>query len=172
MKTIERKSSKLEATRELFAPYIEQIKKDFYEVFPRGFINAGIRQSIGSPHLYIGFGLIGDIKDQSHRIVENDPMHHKMIGFFSDSDYYAEPGLDDKIELTSLISGIMIEPPKDSYLAMGRVKTPFRKSTMSIEKQVPKLKKYFSKIGQLVLDNKDNLYKKDIDTLKYLSLKP
>lgn len=164
------KQDGLKKTQEVFAPYIEQIEKDFYKVFPNGFINIGIERVVGSPYLYIGFGLIGDKKDQSHGIVENDPMHHKMIGHFASNDYYAEHSIDEKIELESLISGIMVEPT-EKYLAMSRVKTSFRKSTAPIAKQVPKLKKYFSEIGQLVLDNKDKLYKKDIKE-KYLDIKP
>lgn len=172
MKSInEMKEDSLVKTKELFAPYVEEIKKDFYKVFPNGFIHADISRIVGSPHLYIELRLIGDREDQTNKIVDNDPMHHKLMGHFASSDYYAEHQLDDKIELTSLMSGISIDPPKDSYLAMGRVKTPFRKSTMSIAKQVPKLKKYFSKLGKLVLDNKDNLYKKDIKD-KYLDIKP
>jgi hypothetical protein len=165
------KIDSLAKTQELFAPYMEEIEKDFYKVFPNGYIYAKIVRSVGSPHLYIHFGLIGNMIDQSNGIIDNDPMQHKLMGHFRSSDYYAEHSLDDNIELSSLSSGISIDPPKDSYLVMGRVRTPFRKSTMPIAKQVPKLKKYFSELGKLVLANKDNLYKKDIKD-KYLDIRP
>jgi len=79
-----------------------------------------------------------------------------------------EEGAD--LEFSVLSSGISINPPTGSYLAMGKVKTKLTnvKKGGTLEKFDKKLKVWFPKLRKLFDDNKDNIYQVDKIEPKYL----
>ena len=152
-------------TQNFYSDDITQIEKDFLSVFPNGKINVRIYNGIGDPCLAINALLIGNKDDQSNGIIDNDPLNIKFIGFLSKKF----PNKNDKFVFEKIMGGLSIQPEEGSYMAMGRVKLPFRKSTNTMTKQVAKLKKFWVTVGQAVLDNKDNLHKKDLKN-EYLTV--
>ena len=83
-----------------------------------------------------------------------------FLGFIKDNG---------QIELENTQGVLWVNPPKDSFLAMGRVKALKRKQTTTLDKHVVNLEKHYKKVAKIFDDNKDNLYKKDIDK-KYLKV--
>ena len=151
--------------QDLYSESLKDLKDKYYSIFPNGKISAKVYSGIGDPVLSVSFLLIGKVEDQSSRIVDNDPVITKFIAHLPK----VHPTKDTKFQIERLMGDLSIEPPKDSYLAMGRVKLPYRKSTGNINKQITNLDKYFKKVGQAVIDNKDNMYKKDIKP-EYLNI--
>ncbi|MCP4521006.1 MAG: hypothetical protein GY827_04820 [Cytophagales bacterium] len=159
------KMSIIEEYKELYAEEITRFKKETKKIFPNAHVEMFVYNGIGDPTLIVNFRLIEDKKDQSHQNVDNDPVYTTFIGHLP----VVHPDKDTKFKLERLRGDLSVQPPEDSYLAMGRVKLPYRKSTGNIAKQTDKLIAYFKKVGKAVLDNQDNLYKKDIDN-KYLDI--
>jgi hypothetical protein len=151
--------------QDLYAPDLQELKDNFYSIFPNGKISAQVFNGIGDPTLGISFYMIGERTDQSHNIVDNDPVHTKFIAHLPK----IHPTKETKFKVEYLMGGLSVKPEEGSFMAMGRVKLPYRKSTGDISKQVKNLTKYFKKVGQAVIDNKDNLYKKDLKS-KYLTI--
>lgn len=152
--------------QDLYADALETLKGNFKKIFPNGKINARVYSGLGDPTLSVSFYMIGDKEGQSNGIIDNDPVITKFMAHLP--SVHPEKGTKFKIE--RLMGGLSIQPEEGSYMAMGRVKLPYRKSTGDIKKQVANLTKYFKTVGQAILDNKDNLYKKDLDK-KYLDIK-
>jgi len=156
----------IEEYKDLYAAPLERLKGKIEKIFPNAKFDAAVYSGLGSPTLSTSFYLISDKKDQSHGIVDNDPVVTKFIAHLPE----VHPTKDTKFKLELLMGGLYIEPqPHESYLAMSRIKLPYRKSTGTIDNQVDKLVKYFKGVGQTILDNKDKLYKKDIKD-KYLKI--
>ena len=151
--------------QELYAESFDKLKTDINKVFPNGKFSVSVYNGLGSPVLGLSFYMISDIKDQSHQIIGNDPVETKFIAHLP----MTHPSKDIKFKLERLMGDLYVKPPEGSYLAMGRVKLPYRKSTGDITKQSANLVKYFKKVGQAIIDNTDNLYKKDLDK-KYLDI--
>lgn len=155
----------IEEYKELYSEPLERLEKGVKKIFPNAKISAQVYNGIGSPTLGITFYLISDRDDQTNKIVDNDPAVTKFIAHLP----MEHPTKDTKFKLEKLMGGLYIEP-EEKYLAMSRVKLPYRKSTGNIDKQVDKVIKYFKGVGQTILDNKDKLYKKDIKD-KYLDIR-
>ena len=148
--------------QELYAEPLQRLKDSIKEIFPNAKFDAQVYSGLGSPTLSTSFYLISQREDQTNLIVDNDPIITKFIAHLPE----VHPTKDTKFKLELLQGGLYIEP-QEKYLAMSRVRIPFRKSTGTIDKQVDKLVKYFKGVGQTIIENKDVLYKKDIKD-KYL----
>ena len=92
----------------------EQLISTFKSVFPNGYINVS-KGCLGGESLYVTIGLIGKTEDCAYNIRHNDPM---MIQFVV-TGIVLELGIGG--------AGIYTKPEVGSYLAMGKVKFPFRK---------------------------------------------
>tara|TARA_B100000768_G_C11230131_1_gene354678 strand:- start:304 stop:840 length:537 start_codon:yes stop_codon:yes gene_type:complete len=152
--------------QDLYEESIQRLISSVQNIFPNGKINAKVYSGIGDPTLSISFYLINNKADQSSGIVDNDPVVTKFIAHLPK---VSEPSKDVKFKLELLMGGLSLEPEEGSYMAMSRLRLPFRKSNATIDKQVDKLIKYFKNVGQTILDNKEKLYKKDILD-KYLDI--
>jgi len=159
------KQNIIQEYKDLYSSDLETLKSNFYKIFPNGKIGASIYSGIGDPVFSITFVLIGNDNDQSNRIIDNDPVITKFISHLP----MVHPTKDTVFQIERLMGDLYVQPPENSFLAMGRVKLPYRKSTGTMTKQIQNLTKYFKFVGQSVLDNKDNLAKKDIDK-KYLNI--
>jgi len=151
--------------KELYSEPLQKLKDSVKQIFPNAKFSAEVYQGFGSPTLSTSFYLISEREDQSHNIVDNDPVVTKFIAHLPK----VHPTKDIKFKLELLRGGLYLEPSEGSYLAMERLKIPFRKSTGTIDKQVDKLVKYFEVVGKTILENKDSIYKKDIKD-KYLEI--
>lgn len=154
-----------EEYKELYSEPLQKLKDSVKQIFPNAKFSAEVYQGFGSPTLSTSFYLISEREDQSHNIVDNDPVVTKFIAHLPK----VHPTKDIKFKLELIRGGLYLEPSEGSYLAMERLKIPFRKSTGTIDKQVDKLVKYFKGVGKTILENKDSIYKKDIKD-KYLEI--
>ena len=154
-----------EEYKELYSEPLKKLKERVQGIFPNAKFSAEVYAGFGSPTLSTSFYLISEREDQSHNIVDNDPVVTKFIAHLPK----VHPTKDIKFKLELLRGGLYLEPSEGSYLAMERLKIPFRKSTGTIDKQVDKLVKYFKGVGKTILENKDVIYKKDIKD-KYLEI--
>ena len=145
---------------EKYSKELKAIENSYLKHFPNGDIKAYFKTSIGDPSLYIRSVLIKDKKDQSSGIFDNDPFRMNFIGFIR---------TDGTIELENTQGSIYINPPKNSFLAMTSVKVLKRKQTTTLDKHVINIAKHYKKAAKVFNENKDNLYKKDIDK-KYLKV--
>ena len=152
--------------QDLYSDDLQKLKDNYTSIFPNGKINARVYSGIGNPTLSVSFLLIGNNEDQSNGIVDNDPIITKFIAHLPCIE---SPSKETKFKVERLVGDLSIRPPEGSYLAMGRVRLPYRKSTGDIGKQIQNLTKYFKKVGQTVIDNKYNLYNKNINQ-KYLDI--
>jgi hypothetical protein len=154
-----------EEYKELYSEPLKKLKEGVQGIFPNAKFSAEVYAGFGYPTLSTSFYLISEREDQSHNIVDNDPVVTKFIAHLP----RIHPTKDTKFKLELMRGGLYLEPSEGSYLAMERLKIPFRKSTGAIDKQVDKLVKYFEVVGKTILENKDGLYKKDIKD-KYLEI--
>jgi len=62
-------------------------------------------------------------------------------------------------EAVNLTGSISTKPEEGSYMAMSRVKTPFRKTKGDAKKILKAFETFFPRLKKLVNDNRDNIYK-------------
>ena len=155
----------IEEYKDLYASSIQTLKDKVNTIFPNAKINASVYSGIGEPTFSVSFYLIGEKADQSYQIVDNDPMLCKFIAHLP----CEHPTKDTKFKLERLMGSLSLKPEEGSYFAMDSLKITHRKSTGNIDKQVDNLVKYFTKGAKTLIENKDNLYKKDINP-KYLEV--
>lgn len=131
----------------------------FKEKFPNGHIALNCRIGFGNePTLSISLGLIKDVKDCSNAIRHNDPMHHVFMIFTEPSGVF---------EASTTISGLYVNPPKDSYLVMQSIKTKYRKTTGNSEKLLKAFKQFIRRLRVLVDTERENIYAVDEIDPKY-----
>lgn len=133
-------------------PDFEKIRdaaeKAFKKEFPNGWISSNIGRLIDSYSLVIDLGVVSDHSQLTSRIVRNDPVYHKFM--ITDEGKH--------FEARNLIGDISINPPEGSYLAMGRVKTKFRKTKGDADKIIKTFDVFFGRLKKLVKDNEANIY--------------
>jgi len=131
----------------------QEIKNEFYTVFPNGWFGGGVSKSTfgDNENISFDFGLV-DRDCLPSRILLNDPVHHKFF-------IYVEP--DGQLESSTLQSVISVNPPADSYLAMGRVKTKYRKTTGDHAKILKSFQRFFGRLKTLVVENESNIYQRN-----------
>ena len=127
---------------------MDGISKAFSKYFPHGWkiVRQGNGLSADSIHVYIG--LVGDTTELPSGIRENDPMFHSWILFPDKKGWSAE----------SSQGSLAINPPEGSYLAMGSVKTKWRKTKGDNNKMVKTFDTFFKRLKALVKENESNIY--------------
>jgi len=128
----------------------DKIKHEFKTVFPNGWMASHVGHGLNGKNIYIQFGLV-DREQLSSKILNNDPVHHKFL-IFADTD---------KLESNCLQSGISINPEAGSYMAMGTVKTKYRKTTGNHNRILKSFKTFFPRVKQLVTENEANIYQRE-----------
>jgi len=146
--------------------FIKQVEKDFHSHFPNGYININYGTGGLTEHISGTFGMIGNLKDNTHGIAGNDKMKHGFIMF---------PVNKERTLWSFKVSGsscIYIKPAPDSYNAMDRIKTKLgNNSKITLDKAEVKFRKFFKKLSDLMKENKQNIFGvEDIDK-KYLVFK-
>jgi len=128
--------------------FCHSVETEFKKHYPESFITCGFYKGIGvAENLHVNFGLFSK-EDWPNTIFENDPMSHKYLGH----------GGTDTFELVPLSFNLAVNPSKDSYYAMERVKTGARKKTGDLVALDKYFKNYFKKLKGIVKENKDNIY--------------
>lgn len=128
-----------------------ELKNIFSNSFKNGFFDCSANDTlITSGAVYLG--MIGKIEDQSHRIEHNDPIHHIF------KVYPHQKGFTIK----RLTGSLDIQPEKGSFYAMRHISPKFNKYSGSSDKIKLKFQKYITELKQLVLENRNNLYKTDV----------
>jgi hypothetical protein len=144
--------------------FIDSVTNKFHKHFPNGFINLKYSEKF-SVSISGTFGMIGDIKDQSNKIVQNDKMYHAFIMFLEDE----EKGI---WSFKTSSSKIYINPAEDSYNAMDSVKTKMgNNSKLTLEKADKKMEKFFKKLSDLMEEHKDEIFGVEKIDKKYLVFK-
>jgi hypothetical protein len=144
--------AKIESDEDL----IKSIESNFKKHFPNGWIITGINKGLGG-YLGINMGIIGNRSELPSKILDNDPVHHKFIIHKEKGGYSAEV----------LVGGISINPPKDSYLAMGNVKTKWRKTKGDTTKINKAFDTFFKRLKALVKEHESDIYHRDMYSNKY-----
>ena len=135
----------------------QEIINKLTEAFNKGMGNAYFRAGYYTGltrHISLGFGIQEQSK-HANGIRQNDPSFHSVLIFGFDE----EGNSTDNMEVSSGTGGtISINPPKDSHLCYGRVKTGFRKKNKATGEQVVKhLTNYFKKLRKAVDANRENI---------------
>ncbi len=135
--------------QEIISQLTEAFKKELGNAYWASAYKVGLTSHVG-----LGFGIQEQSK-HANNIRQNDPGFHSVIIFGFDKDGNST----DNMEVSSGSGGsIVINPPKDSHLCYGRVKTGFRKKNKATGEQVVKhLTNYFKKLKKAVDDNKENI---------------
>jgi len=132
---------------------IDQLTEAFNKEMGNAYFSAGYAVGL-TRHISLGFG-IQERSKHANGIRQNDPSFHSVIIFGFDQDGNST----DDMEISSGCGGsISINPPKDSHLCYGRVKTGFRKKNKATGEQVVKhLTNYFKKLRKAVDANRENI---------------
>lgn len=140
-----------------FPELAEQLQNVYMKHFPKGRIIVR-KQALGDEGFYVTTFLIGEQKDQSNGIWDNDPLLH-TFGF--------EGIGNDQFEFTRLRGRLSVNPPEGSHLAMSSLKIAFRKTKGDAKKVVTNFEKYVQKMKKLVKDSGDDVYGRDRYDNKY-----
>lgn len=136
---------------------MDDIRSSFKKYFPHGYINIGKGAGISKGTIHLAIGLIDDVNKLSSGIRENDPMIHKFIIFPEANGFSAELSYGN----------LSVNPPEGSYLAMGRVKTNWRKTRGDAKKIAKAYDTFFGRLKKIVKDNEADVYHRDMYDDKY-----
>jgi hypothetical protein len=140
----------------------QKLELTYKKYFPHGyfFTSKSAMFEEKNPTYFYRIGLIGDTKDCSFNIRENDPGNAilKLNGFTIDT-------------ITGI--GIYCTPDKskeeEKYLAMSYRKAGFRKATKkSYEEVLIYMDKFFQKYRQFINDNAKDIYQVSEYDIKYI----
>ena len=129
------------------------LETEFYKIFPNGnFISS--RPTLGSDALYVHISAVNmnsnDFKKELNGIPQNDPIRTMFMIDFTNPD---------NITLESDGTRIAVKPEEGSYMAMSKVKVPFRKSrSKDVKTLTKKWNTYLTKVKKAVQENMDNIY--------------
>jgi hypothetical protein len=141
--------------------FVSTLERLFKQQFPNGFFHSDRKRSLGGgggDYLVVSLGMIGDIADVPNKIRRNDPLFHSIMINGIDSDV---------IDATSNVGSLMVNPT-ERHMAMGSIKTKFRK-LRGDQKQVEiGFDRFFKKLRMIVDDNKADIYHVDSIDKKYL----
>ena len=143
--------------------FLKNTEVAFRKQFPNGYFYADAGIQFGHAGMTIRLGLIEDQKDCPNNIRQNDPMYHVFSVYSNTTDLK-----NDKLEFSSLQSGISVKPEPGSYMAMGRVKTKPRALKGDISKIEKALDKFYVTLRKLFDENKENIYGVEKYDTKYL----
>ncbi len=160
------KLSMLEPVNEgLFTPeiFIKTVEASFKKHFPNGYIKFQYKKGFSDDKYISGvFGMIGNLRDNSNGIPENDKMRHTVMMFENKDGTYSFKGNGK----------VYINPAEGSYNAMDSIKTKLgNNSKITLEKAAQKLNKFFKKLSGIMQENKDNIYGAETIDKKYMVFK-
>jgi hypothetical protein len=130
----------------------QKIEKSFKKYFPKGFFKCKRQKSFGGNEVYYyKFGMIGNERDQSHGIIDNDPIYHGGVIFVNETPD------GETYELSPSRGGLSVNPD-DPRMAMKTIKTKMRKTKGDAKKIEKYFDTVFKRIYDLVKENQDNFY--------------
>lgn len=138
--------------------FVEEIKRAYYEQFPKGWIYGGYKEYLGK---FVSFTFGVQPKEKwANGIEHNDPARHVIMIHDCSVDGLA---MKSKVKMEFACGGsIYIKPDKESFYAYDLLKFGARKKSSSPEKIVDHLEKYFKTMRKIIDENRDKL-KDDID---------
>ena len=125
---------------------IDGIKMVFNKYFPNGWINI---IKMFTDDIGFSFGIIGDKKELSSGILDNDPVHHKFL----------ISHIPDGWEMIKVMGYISINP-EDQFMAMSLVKTKFRKTKGNTKKIISTFDKFLKNLKIMIKDNEENIFQR------------
>jgi len=138
----------------LIAQFQKTLEPIFRKHFPNGFFNVTSTALSDGKSIWVVCGIIDKLADETNRIRQNDPLTCTFNINFLDDDTY---------ELLNRHISFAVKPKKQ-FMAMGREKVAFRKTTgdekkiaTAFERSMKKVRAKFDEI----LKN-DDLYKQDL----------
>jgi len=126
---------------------MNEIKTNFLEQFPNGYCSIGMSKGLCENTIRLSIGIVGDIKDVTSQIRENDPMYHTFLIFTKDGALSAE-----------LCHGRLSVKTTNPFYAMESVKTKFRKTSGNEDKISKMYAKWFVNLKAIVTQQGDNIY--------------
>lgn len=135
-----------------FDEFKSSIEKTFKKHFPNGLIDIIERKSLGGDnnHFIVYMGLIGNVRDNTSGIAENDPMRHTAFIY---------PNSDGKSYSFQGEGKIYTKPAPDSYYAMDSVRTKFgNKSKITLKKSAEHINKFIPRLASLAKENIEKIY--------------
>lgn len=143
--------------------FIEKVQESFLKHFPNGYVKIVTDKGLVKGAITAWFGMIGNTKDNTNGIAENDKMRHSFVMF---------PNKDLSAYEFKGSGRIYINPEEGSHMAMSSIKTGMgNNSSITLDKALIKMEKFFSKLSGLMKDNVDNIYGVDKIDKKYLIFK-
>jgi len=145
--------------------FTTDLNKQLQSIFPKSYVNVYVGKGIGAHSIYITTTLYGKSNKYPNGIMDNDPMLHTII--IHDAISMLGDLKDAKLAVDSSRGGsITIKPDEGSYMAFGRLKTGWRKFSLTPEKITPRLVKYFKNVKKIASDNIDQFTDRDIEIAK------
>lgn len=138
---------------------VSDIRSAAEKAFPNGYVDVHIHKNgISKGNIVVHFGIIGDKNHLPGGYRDNDPVNHKFLIF--------DEG-NGKWEANKLTGDISTVPPEGSHLAMGGIKTPWRKVKGDKRRVIKAFETFFSRTKKMVKDNEAMIYKRDQYPDKY-----
>lgn len=136
----------------------KELEKEILHIFPHSYVDAEFSSHL-YPSIILRFALGKDKHEWNHGYIENDPARMIInISAVRESNIDKEGNILGPLEVTNDFSRFYIKPPEGSYLAMGKIKIPFRKlTTDNLDKIIEYLKKYFMVLKKTLQENRENL---------------
>jgi len=142
--------------------FSQNVESVFHKHFPNGFIKVQEKKGFSGKIISGVIGMIGNPKDNSHGISENDKMRHTFMMFENGDGTWKFEGN----------GRIYVNPAENSYNAMDSVKTKMgNNSKLTLEKALKKMEKFFKKLSDLMKEHKDDIYGVENIDKKYLIFK-
>jgi hypothetical protein len=139
--------------------FCSEIESRIVKHFPKSFVKVFHKNMIGSESIYINFA-VGNQSNWSNEIFENDPMATKAIIHNCENE---------KMVFKNVYGFNVTTKPEDKYHAYSSVKIKRTKKTGSKEQVLNHIDNLFSKLLQLVKDNRDNMVNDHNWVDKYIS---
>lgn len=145
-----------------FDSFKESIESAFKKHFPNGYVEVKQSKSFGSDADYINIlmGMIGNPKDNTNGIIQNDKMRHTILLYPNkDGNSYSFKG-DGRIYIKKLAG---------SSNSMDSIKTNIGNATsITLKKAQDKILKFIPKLADLMKENIENIAGVDQIDKKYL----
>jgi hypothetical protein len=144
--------------------YVNALDKTIRKIFPKSYIHVKYNNSLYSS-ISISFALGKDKNEWVSGYIDNDTAWQRFSIDNKGKDLSEDPTLPEFITVDTKSNSFTVKPEKDSYMAFGRVKVPFRKTTGTPDKVLKYIEKYFILLKKMLQDNKDNIPEEHLELI-------
>lgn len=153
----------------MITEFTNEIENYALSLFPHCRIKAQVRRNLGQ-FISIDFGLIGDKKDFINGYSDNDLIGMRLIIHLNGQNNDEFTILPKKISIEMLTGwSLNINPPEESYLAIGSHGLKWRNKTARPELVLIAVLAHFERMRKAVDEerNNNNIYRQDSLDKKY-----